>query len=198
VWQLQDEAFFEEAIIEADGTMVETGGQCKEGIDINYKGQWGYHPLMVSLDNTGEPLFVVNRSGSRPSHEGAAAYLDKSVALCRRAGFRRIETAAGEEAQVDFGTGAPVRQEDGRKKRTYVFRLVLSHSRKAYSEAVYRQTTENFIRAIENAFWYFGGTTQTLVIDKACEIAVSYGAFRLKNVRRLIENQAAAKEHATK
>jgi len=90
VWQQQDEAFFDEAIIEADGTMVETGGECKRGIDINYKGQWGYHPLMVSLANTGEPLYLVNRSGNRPSHEGAAEYLDKAVALCRRAGFRRI------------------------------------------------------------------------------------------------------------
>ena len=90
VWQQQDDAFFDEAIIEADGTMVETGGECKQGIDINYKGQWGYHPLMVSLANTGEPLYLVNRSGNRPSHEGAAEYLDKAVALCRRAGFRRI------------------------------------------------------------------------------------------------------------
>lgn len=79
--------------------------------------------------------------------------------------FRRIEKPAGEEAQVDFGTGAPVRQPDGRKKRTYVFRIVLSHSRKAYSEVVYRQTTENFIRCLENAFWSFGGLTRTLVID---------------------------------
>jgi hypothetical protein len=46
-----------------------------------------------------------------------------------------------------------------------VFRIVLSHSRKAYSEAVYRQTTENFIRCLENAFWHFGGAVQTLVID---------------------------------
>ena len=79
--------------------------------------------------------------------------------------FRRLETPAGEEAQVDFGTGAPVLQENGRKKRTHVLRVVLSHSRKAYSEVVYRQTTENFIRALENAFWHFGGSPKTLVID---------------------------------
>jgi hypothetical protein len=76
-----------------------------------------------------------------------------------------METAPGEQAQVDFGTGAWVRQADGRKRRPYVFRIVLSHSRKAYSEVVYRQTTENFIRCLENAFWHFGGIPQTLVID---------------------------------
>ena len=90
VWQQQPDEFFEEAIIDADGTMVETTGECKQGIDINYKGQWGYHPLIVSMANTGEPLFVVNRSGSRPSHEHATKYLDKAVRLCREAGFRNI------------------------------------------------------------------------------------------------------------
>jgi len=90
VWRRQPKAFFEEAVIEADGTMVETGGECKQGMDINHKGQWGYHPLLVSLANTGEPLFVVNRSGNRPSHEQAAAYFDRAIALCREAGFRKI------------------------------------------------------------------------------------------------------------
>ncbi len=79
--------------------------------------------------------------------------------------FRRLECGPGEEAQVDFGTGAPVRQPDGTRRRTHVFRIVLSHSRKAYSEAVYRQTTENFIRCLENAFWHFGGVPQRLVLD---------------------------------
>ncbi len=90
VWRQQADNFFDEALIDADGSMVETNGQCKEGIDVNHKGQWGYHPLIISLANTGEPLYVVNRSGNRPSHEGAAAWLDQSVRLCRRAGFRRI------------------------------------------------------------------------------------------------------------
>ena len=90
VWRQQPKSFFAEAILDADGTMVETTGECKQGMDINYQGQWGYHALVLSLANTGEPLFVVNRSGSRPSHEQAAAYFDRAIALCRRAGFRKI------------------------------------------------------------------------------------------------------------
>ena len=90
VWRQQPKAFFEEAILDADGTMAETTGECKQGMDINHKGQWGYHPLVLSLANTGEPLFVVNRSGNRPSHEQAAFYFDRAIALCRRAGFRKI------------------------------------------------------------------------------------------------------------
>ena len=90
VWRQQPKSFFDEAILDADGTMVETTGECKQGMDINYKGQWGYHPLVLSLANTGEPLFVVNRSGNRPSHEQAAFYFDRAIALCRRAGFQKI------------------------------------------------------------------------------------------------------------
>ena len=86
----QPEEFFELATIDSDGTMVLTDGECKAGMDINYKSEWGYHPLVVSLAQTGEVLRVVNRSGNRPSHEGAAEQTDQMIALCRRAGFRRI------------------------------------------------------------------------------------------------------------
>jgi transposase len=79
--------------------------------------------------------------------------------------FRRMECEAGEEAQVDFGTGAWIEQADGKRRRSHVFRFVLSHSRKGYSEATYRQTTEDFIRCLENALWHFGGVPKVLVID---------------------------------
>lgn len=79
--------------------------------------------------------------------------------------FRRLESEPGAEAQVDFGAGAPILQPDGKHRRTHVLRVVLSHSRKAYSEVVYRQTTEDFLRGIENAFHHFGGVPRTLVID---------------------------------
>jgi hypothetical protein len=90
VWRQQPRSFFDEAVIDADGTLVPTKGECKAGADFNYKGEWGYHVLLVSLANTQEPLFLVNRSGNRPSSEGAAARLDQAVALCRRAGFRSV------------------------------------------------------------------------------------------------------------
>jgi Transposase DDE domain group 1 len=90
VWRQQPESFFEEATLDADGTIAATTGQCKDDMDISYDGQWGYHPLVVSLAQTSEPLFLINRPGSRPSHEGAADCLDRSIALCRQAGFRKI------------------------------------------------------------------------------------------------------------
>ena len=90
VWKQQPPEFFDQATIEADGTMAPTTGECKQGMDISYNGQWGYHPLLVSLANTKEPLFLVNRSGNRPSQEGAAERFDQSADLCRRAGFKCI------------------------------------------------------------------------------------------------------------
>jgi transposase len=79
--------------------------------------------------------------------------------------FRRMEVEPGAELQVDFGQGAWVVDEQGKRRRPHLFRAVLSHSRKGYSEAVWRQTTEIFIRCLENAFRYLGGVTRTIVID---------------------------------
>jgi hypothetical protein len=90
VWKQQPDEFFDEAVIDMDGTFAITTGECKQGMDISYKGEWGYHPLVVSLAGTREVLSLVNRPGNRPSHEGAAAEADRAAALCRRAGFRSI------------------------------------------------------------------------------------------------------------
>ena len=88
VWAQQPVDFFDQAIIDVDGTLVGTDAECKEGVDIAYDGTWSYHPLLVSLANTKEPLYLVNRSGNRPSHELAASFIDRAVLLCRQAGFR--------------------------------------------------------------------------------------------------------------
>lgn len=90
VWKKQPADFFTEAIIDADGTIVGTTGECKEGMDMSYKGLWGYHPLLISLANTDEPLYLVNRSGNCSSSDQAAAYLDRAIDLCLTAGFLTI------------------------------------------------------------------------------------------------------------
>jgi Transposase DDE domain group 1 len=90
VWARQPGSFFEQAQIDLDGSLVPTDGECKGGMDIAYNGVWGYHPLIVSLANTGEVLSIVNRPGNRPSHEGAAAEVDRAVRVCLAGGFRSI------------------------------------------------------------------------------------------------------------
>jgi hypothetical protein len=89
-WAGQPAAFFEQAILDMDGFLVETTGQCKRGMDIAYDGTWGYHALVLTLANTGEVLSIVNRSGNRPSHEGAAPQVDQATAVCFRGGFRHV------------------------------------------------------------------------------------------------------------
>ena len=79
--------------------------------------------------------------------------------------YRRMDFAPGEQMQVDFGQGAWVIDEEGRRRRPHVFRAVLSCSRKGYSEAVWDQKTETFIRCIEGAFHHFGGVTVTITPD---------------------------------
>jgi len=105
VWARQPKKFFDRATIDMDGTLVVTTGECKQGMDISYKGTWGYHPLVVSLAETGEVLRLVNRCGNRPSHEGAAEEADEAIAVCRKGGFRQIvlrgDTAFSQSGKLD-------------------------------------------------------------------------------------------------
>ena len=105
VWAGQPDAFFEQATLDMDGSLVETTGECKQGMDIAYDGTWGYHPLVLSLANTGEVLSIVNRSGNRPSHEGAAALVDQATAVCFRGGFRRVLLRGLREATNKYTKG---------------------------------------------------------------------------------------------
>lgn len=102
--------------------------------------------------------------GGAPSYDSIKRFL-RHLRKASPVPFRRMEVPPGQEAQVDFGTGAMVVGADGKRRRTHVFRVVLSHSRKGYSEAVFRETTEDFIACLENAFLAVGGVPKTLVID---------------------------------
>ena len=88
-WRSLPKASRKLALIDVDGTIVPTLGEKKEGADFSYKGTWGYGPLVTTMANTQEVLYVVNRSASRPSHDGAATWLDKTVALVLEGGFER-------------------------------------------------------------------------------------------------------------
>ena len=105
VWALQPPPFRKRATIDMDGTLVETAGECKAGVDIAYDGTWGYHPLVLTLAETGEVLRLVNRSGNRPSEEGAAEQVDQVLWLCTRARFERLvlrgDTAFSQTRHLD-------------------------------------------------------------------------------------------------
>jgi transposase len=116
----------------------------------------GLSAQRIYQDLVSEQQFV----GSYDSVKRFVRQLDQAQPLP----FRRMECEPGQEAQVDFGQGAWV-VEDGRRRRPHVLRVILSYSRKGYTEAFWRQTTENFIRGLENAFRHFGGVVRTLVID---------------------------------
>lgn len=106
---------------------------------------------------------LVSDHGFNASYSSVKRYL-RRLGSSTPLPFRRMECDPGQEAQVDFGSGAWIIKE-GYKRRPHVLRVVLSHSRKSYSEAVYKQSTENFIRVLENAFHSFGGVPRTVVID---------------------------------
>lgn len=125
VWARQPASFFEQARIDMDGVMVPTTGECKEGMDISYKGEWGYHPLVVSLGNTGEVLSIVNRPGNRPSHEGAAAEVDRALRVCLEGGFRSVLL----RGDTDFSQTKHLDRWASDPRVTFIFGMDVAHNR---------------------------------------------------------------------
>jgi transposase len=169
----QHEAAVSKAAIPLTGSALEP--EVKPAISLTGSLAAGRQSLCLPLSEVIESAVQAGLSAQRiyqdlaGGHQFAGSYhsVQRFVRQLRQAQpipFVRMEVEAGLEAQVDFGLGAWVLV-DGRRKRPHLFRIVLSHSRKAYSEVVWRQTTESFIRCLENAFRYFGGVPKTLVID---------------------------------
>jgi len=107
---------------------------------------------------------LVDDKAFEGSYESVKRYVRK-IEQAEPVPFRRMEVLPGTECQVDYGTGAWIIGADGKRRKTHLFRIVLSCSRKAYSEVSFTQETECFIRALENAFRHFGGVPETVVID---------------------------------
>ncbi len=105
VWSNQDKEFHRQATIDVDGTIAPTDGQCKSGIGMSYTGHWSYHPLVVSVAETNEVLYLVNRAGNRPSHEGAAEVLDRAIEFGARWWFPEGVAAGRHGFYADASSG---------------------------------------------------------------------------------------------
>lgn len=148
VWKAQGAEFIgKTAVLDVDSSIVKTSGECKEGMELTYKGAWGYPPLLVSYANTQEPLFILNRPGARPSVEGAPDLLDRAIDLCRRAGHTDIlmrgDTAFSMTRYLDKWDDDGVR---------FVFGMMANRSMTQRADALDEELYAEFHREADKAF----------------------------------------------
>jgi hypothetical protein len=147
------------------GTPALTGFSQPIGCRIHLSAAWPWREVIVQKLDQGLCAQRIYQDLGSPEHGYAGSFhsvrrLIQKLSAGHDPPVRRMECAPGEETQVDFGKGAPIVGADGTRTTSWVFRIVLSHSRKGYSEAVLRQGTDEFLRCLENAFAHFGGPGQ--------------------------------------
>ena len=107
---------------------------------------------------------LVEENGFTDSYQSVKRFVRK-LRAAQPERIWRLECQPGEELQLDFGLGAPIDDGQAKARRSWVLRLVLSYSRKGYSEAVTRQDTETFLRCLENGLRSFGGSPLLVNLD---------------------------------
>jgi hypothetical protein len=177
VWAKQPDAFFDQAMIDMDGILVATTGECKQGMDIAYDGTWGYHALVLTLANTGEIVSVVNRPGNRPSHEGAAEQVDRALAVCFNGGFRRVLL----RGDTDFSQSEHLDRWDADGRVRFIF----GYDAKPHLEAIAAQLPERVWRKLQRPHRYAVQTEPRQRPDRVKEQVV---------VARQFENQRLQSE----
>jgi hypothetical protein len=148
VWKTRGPSFTEKtAVLDIDSTIVKTTGERKQGMELTYKGVWGYHPLLVSYANTNEPLFILNRPGARPSVEGAPTLLDRAIEVCRRAGHTDIlmrgDTAFTMTRHLDKWDQAGVR---------FVFGMMANRAMTGRAKGIENRVYAEFKREADKVF----------------------------------------------
>lgn len=144
VWKRLSRDELELALIDVDGTIAPTSGACKQGMDLSYKGEWGYAPLIVSLANTREVLFAVNRPGNAVSHAMAQPYMNSAIDLVRSGGFQRVRL----RGDTDFSLTAHFDSWD-RDGVQFVFGIDAHPSFVEQAEALPERAFRPFSRASE-------------------------------------------------